>query len=283
MVAVGESEAEIEKRIGAALMAGDSCICVDNVVETFFSPFLCIVLTHESVHPRVLGKSKNVECPTNVLFITTGNNWTCKGDMVRRVVLIEIDPKCEDPADRRFDFDPVEHARAGRAEFLGAALTILHAYAAAGRPAQKLKNFGSFEEWSEWARAPLVWLGEPDPLGTTSRLKDDDPVRGEITAVFDAWWRAFGGDIQTVADVIAYAEKKDHEVFANAELRDALLLVAEDDHKRGTISAKRLGGWLVRYRERVFSGMKITKCPNKKNNAVQYRCWVCNVRQDRST
>ncbi|MBK8123956.1 MAG: hypothetical protein IPK54_10475 [Dokdonella sp.] len=48
-----------------------------------------------------------------------------------------------------------------RQELLGAALTVLRAYIVAGKPAQPIQPYGSFEEWSGLLRGALVWLGSP--------------------------------------------------------------------------------------------------------------------------
>ena len=68
-----------------------------------------------------------------------------------------------------------EHHR----RLLCAALTILSAFCKAGRPAQRLKPWGSYEGWSALIRGAIVWLGLPDPEGAREELVAKLRQRGE--------------------------------------------------------------------------------------------------------
>ena len=50
-----------------------------------------------------------------------------------------------------------------------------------GRP------LGSFEQWSEWCRDPLLALGCRDPIDRIDEIKSDDPYRRQIVELFEAW------------------------------------------------------------------------------------------------
>jgi putative DNA primase/helicase len=79
VVAATGSDEELEKRIGAALMAGDTVLSLDNVERPLRSEFLCQALTQESVKLRVLGQSRNLDLPTRVTMVATGNSLRFAG------------------------------------------------------------------------------------------------------------------------------------------------------------------------------------------------------------
>jgi hypothetical protein len=91
--------------------------------------------------------------------------------------------QCERPELRRFDDnDLIATVFRDRAKLLAAALTILRAHHLAGRPTSG-NPLGSFETWSGWPRAALVWLGEADPCETMERVREDDPRRKALANV----------------------------------------------------------------------------------------------------
>src|SRR5262245_32428487 len=55
VISQGRTEEELEKRLGAALLAGDAAISIDNCEHPLQSVFLCQVLTQSHVKIRVLG------------------------------------------------------------------------------------------------------------------------------------------------------------------------------------------------------------------------------------
>ena len=77
--------------------------------------------------------------------------------------------------------------RRDRATYVRAALTILRAYIVAGRPKQKRKPLGSYEEWSRLIRDALLWLGEPDPVATMEKVRNEDPQRRNSEEVLNCW------------------------------------------------------------------------------------------------
>jgi hypothetical protein len=84
VISQGRSEEELEKRLGAALLAGDVVVSIDNCEHELQSVFLCQALTQQKLNIRVLGMSKNVETPVTATVFATGNNLTIAGDLTRR-------------------------------------------------------------------------------------------------------------------------------------------------------------------------------------------------------
>jgi len=64
-----------------------------------------------------------------------------------------------------------------------------------GRP------LGSFEQWSEWCRDPLIALGCRDPVERIEAIKSDDPYRRRIVELCDAWHAHHADRPTTAADL----------------------------------------------------------------------------------
>ncbi len=206
VVAQGRTEEELEKRLGALLLAGESVIAIDNCENPLGGEFLCTLLTQEHVRTRVLGKSEAPELPSNAFVTATGNNLTFERDLTRRAVLCQLDAKVERPELRPFECDPVAEAKAKRPALVAAALTIPRAYNVAGKPALGLTPLGSFDAWSSRVRGALVWLGEHDPVDSMESIRARDPEKEMRRAVLTAWRAIVGDDLMTTAELIDRAK-----------------------------------------------------------------------------
>src|SRR5262249_62284773 len=136
---------------------------------------------------RLRAKRKSGETQLPATVCATGNTLTIAGDLPRRALLGALDARCEHPERRSFEFDPIAVARTERGRLVVAALTVLRAWHVAGERIEP-PSLGSFEEWSQRIRAPLLWLGHADPCNTTIRGQEDDPRR-ELLAPVIAQWR----------------------------------------------------------------------------------------------
>ncbi|MBV9859873.1 MAG: hypothetical protein JO038_07215 [Alphaproteobacteria bacterium] len=273
VISQGATPEEMEKRLGAALIAGDALVSLDNVEHAIGGELLCQAVTQAELRIRILGKSLNVPVPNTAAFFATGNNLQIDGDMVRRAIICSLDPQCERPENRTFATeDPVETVRRDRAEYLVAALTVLRAYDLAGRP-QQTSPLGSFEAWSRWVRDALVWLGESDPCATMERARENDHRLQTLAAVLHEWHAALGSAAVTTKQVIdkatdryalAGAADLNERGFLHPEFREALLVVAGDG---GAINSKRLGHWISRHKGRIVNDLRIVEATVSHGNA----------------
>lgn len=265
-------EAELQKAVGAALMAGDAFLNLDNIEHALRSEFLCQTLTQETVKVRKLGESQNLDLPTNVTFASTGNGLRFAGDLTRRVVLVSLDPGTERPEERVFNRDAVDVARHGRVKLVCAGLTLLRAFVVSGAPAIK-PALGSFEMWSDLVRSALVWLGEADPLANAERVRDADPEREQTLSVLLALPE---GEFK-VADIAAmlHEDQGRSHVKIHAELADALAAFCE----RGALSVKRLGNFLSKHQGRILDGMKVEFVKRDRRGVAVWRVTGRSVRQ----
>ena len=258
VIAQGKTEEEMEKRLGALLLAGETVIAIDNCEAPLGGEFLCQLLTQTMMRTRILGRSETPELPTNAFVTATANNLELVGDVTRRALLCKLDPKCERPELREFTFDPIAEAKARRGELLIAALTVLRAYHVAGRPDQP-KALGSYEAWSSWVRGALIWCGEADPVRTMEEARRSDPKLGAITAIIAQWKEVIGVGKVTARNIIDHACTSTVNAFSKVEFqhpdfREVLLTVAGEG---GAINSKRLGKWLATNKDRIVDGHRI--------------------------
>jgi len=258
VIAQGKSEEEMEKRLGAALIAGDVLIAIDNCEEPLGGELLCQTMTQTSLKVRILGKSVNAEVPSNAAIFATGNNLTFEGDMTRRALRATLDAGVERPELRAFDRDPLAMVTERRGDYVSAGLTVLRAFHIAGRPQQRAP-IGSFTDWSRWVRDALIWLGEADPCDTMEELRGADPKLEALTSVLEGWREVIGLQPANVRDVIERATEQRPQLYGRAEFvhpefREALLRVAGEG---GAINGRRLGKWIGSHQSRIVGGLRL--------------------------
>lgn len=195
---------EMQKRIISALTAGDPCIIMDNASGQITGDSLARALTATTFKGRILGTNTQVALPTRTLWTATGVNISPSADMVRRVITIRVDPKCERPDLRKFDFHPVEWARKHLPEMQAAAMRILKE-----SPAHGDSPLGSFTAWDAQIRAAVLHIIKSglapcemaDPADTVTREKAEDPEVEQLGAILHAWSAMFGERLIPLTDV----------------------------------------------------------------------------------
>jgi putative DNA primase/helicase len=258
VLAQGENREEAEKRLSSTLMRGSPIIAMDNCELPLEGVLLNQTLTQQWVELRILGFSKMTIVQTMAVLTATGNNLIIKGDLTRRSVVSRLDPKVAQPELRDFAYDPIADAKENRGEIVAAVLTVLMAYHTAGRPNPPRPPLQSFVPWSDTVRGALLWLGQGDPVKTMDRLRKNDPVLKDVTAVVHAWRDEFDDRRITASEAVETAnahifvaapgtESSSYPLrekqFTHGNLRDALLAVAG---KGGEIDVRLLGNWLGR-------------------------------------
>ena len=187
-VTSGASAGELEKRIAAELIEGSPVLFLDNLNNTAFkSSLLASVITERPARVRLLGRSQMVPLNASSLVILTGNGLTVSEDLARRFIVVEFDPRTEDPEARSFTTDIRADVTHRRTELLAAALTIWRW----GRTAHDIvpgRTLGSFERWCGWVRDPLLALGCKDPANRVRETKERDWRRQAIAELFTVWW-----------------------------------------------------------------------------------------------
>jgi putative DNA primase/helicase len=195
--------AEQRKAIGTILAAGDSVVNFDNITTPIGGPALCSVLTSATFKDRLLGEHTQINLPTFVTWLFTGNGLTIKDDIATRAMRCRLDAKCEFPDQRDFvRKDLLGYAAEHRAELIHAGLTIVQAYILAGKP--KPKEGGSksrFNDWGDIIADALVWCSEPNPTLSREGIIAEDPVRGHRRELLKAWMQKFGNTWATASEI----------------------------------------------------------------------------------
>src|SRR5262249_33791099 len=144
-VTAGSGAEELEKRIASELIAGGPSLFLDNLNNMAVrSDLLASAITERPARVRLLGQSLMLPLNASAFVILNGNGLTVSEDLARRFVVIEFDPRTEDPEARPFTSDIRTELMGRRKELLAALLTIwrwgrIAADIKAGRP------LGSFE------------------------------------------------------------------------------------------------------------------------------------------
>lgn len=271
---------EERKRLMAIALSGLSAVCIDNIAAPLGSPSLDMVLTSQAISDRLLGQNTLRTVPLVAAWYATGNNVALQGDLARRTCHVRLASPEENPEERRDFKHPalLAYVRRERARLLVACLTVLRAYVEAGRPAQGLKPWGGFQEWSDLIRNALVWAGQPDPGETREGVNAmQDQERSGLAGLLAAWEAAApNGRGLTVADVLRWLSPQEsltadpsappREVCQR--LRDALLeLCPGRDGKLPT--PKSLGMKLQQIRGRVV-GRRALDCRRNRLNTAEW-------------
>lgn len=261
---------ELRKRILAVLMQGDSVINLDNIEGPLHGESLCTVLTGESFSERLLGTNRTATAPTVCTWLATGNNLTLQGDMTRRVIPCQLDPRCERPEERQFVRNLYEWIPKHRPALVVAVLTALRAYIVAGKPRQSVATFGSFEQWSDLVRSALVWLGEADPNRGRARLETTDPIGTKLRGLMMAWYPTFKTAPATSNEAVNRAHEKawieGKETRAHPALHEVLSEHFSD--RRGEISSRFLGEFLKRNARRIELGARFEATGTTQNRTT---------------
>lgn len=265
-VSYTDNEAEEKKRLLALFIGGAPVICYDNVEHPFGSQSLCIALTQQHITDRVLGASKNATVPTNATFLVTGNNLTFLGDVSTRVLLCKLDPNVERPEEREFKVDLRCYIAQNRNKLVKACLIILRVYHVAGRPRQTIKQFGRFEEWSNWVRSAIVWMGMTDPNESRIDIENADPIRAILKNLLTSWHACFEDSPKTIKQVI-------NEIAVQNPTHDQELLfdtfeeLAPDG--KGGIKIKMLSKKLSLFKNRIEGGNRLEQMGETQG----YKLW----------
>jgi putative DNA primase/helicase len=269
VISAGGSNEETDKRVGAALLAGQAIIGIDNVNGELGGEQLCQAISQPTVQVRILGKSEMPTIENHATIFATGNNIIISSDLVRRTVRAGLDANLERPERRRFEGDPVDVVLAERGKFVAAVLTIAKAYIDAGAPDQRIEPLVGFAGWDSLVRSALVWLDRADPIDTQEDTRDDDPEIVRLRDFVLAWRDAIGVNHPVTAGELV---ERAYESFIDdepAERLHAALSTIAAPTRDGRISPRSLGKWLGRQKGRVIDGLKI-ECQRDGHNS-QFR------------
>ncbi len=211
------------------------------------------MLTAELITDRILGVSKTATVSTRTLFLGSGNNVGPVRDLLRRVLTINIDPRCATPATMKYRGDPLATVLQNRETYVAAVLTIIEAWRKAGcsrSAVQSIVTYGG--DWSDYCRHPLIWLGLPDPASLLIDQIAHDPDADSLEVLMNEWRAAFGSTPTTVRKAVDAAE------YGNSNLLDAMMELPIEE--RGGINRSKLGWLIKKNANRIIAGYEFQQC-----------------------
>jgi|GEM_PF-3184687 len=264
MSAIGREQAEQAKVLTSILDQGPLTIMFDNVMRYLdASSELCMALTCEEYNSRLLGKSVMLRLPNRAMWVLNGNNVSISGDMVRRLLPINL---CSDEAPelRKHGFDPVEVIRANMDSLRGDLIDLLITYSAYGREEtrRKIGGYASFEEWNGLVRGAVVWLGWGDPIEEMQAQQQADPEVQKLEMLMNAWLERFGDEGRTTHQIT----HEPVDPVACPSWLEAIELVNTDKH--GRPNPQRLGWFLRDMKGRALNGRKFVGLPDRIKRIV---------------
>jgi hypothetical protein len=254
----GNCNEEWRKRLTAALLEAPPIILLDNLNEVLDSGALAAVLTTRVWKDRILGQSKTAVVPNTALWLGSGNNTRLSREMIRRTVWSRLDAGTETPWERAKFRHPnlLRWATENRGRLVWAALTLVQAWLAAGRPAGR-RTLGMFDSWAEVVGGILDVAGVPGLLENMDQFrKERADVAGEWRAFVAAWWNKHQGQAVGVKDLF--------ELAIEQQLLDSVLGDKGERSQR-----TRLGNALVRMTDRVVAGYKISRLSGEDHKGRQ--------------
>jgi hypothetical protein len=186
MMALPRGKEEWTKTLHSVLIAGTPFIIFDNVGadQRLDAPELALVLTSSEFSCRILGLSRLVRVPQGATWCATGNNVRLGGDIPRRCVQVRLDALVSKPAERdSSEFrhpDLLDWVTRRRGDLLGALLTVVRGWWAAGKPvAPDIPKIGSFDKWAVTVGSILAHAGIEGFLTNRAKLEEFDEERPE--------------------------------------------------------------------------------------------------------
>lgn len=198
-------EAEMQKRLLAVLLRSPAMVCFDNLLDgtTFRSAALAAAMTGPVLSQRVLGLSRDADCPTNVLFVITGNNLMLGADEVSRWLVVRLASGQARPEQRQFKHaDVVGHALGIRSEVLRDVVGIVAGYIRSGVAGPTRTRF---HLWDQMVRQPLMWAGAEDVADVFESNESNSEDSLAQRALLSSLVELFGLKEFFASDVARYA------------------------------------------------------------------------------
>ncbi|MCU1391091.1 MAG: hypothetical protein JWL72_4429 [Ilumatobacteraceae bacterium] len=255
------TEEEFRKQITSILTTTTAPVVLFDNVHKLQSAALDALLTSETWSDRRLGRTGDAVATNDRLWLATGNNVTIGGDLLRRLLWINIDPKRPNP-ELRTDFaipNLPGWVRQRRGELLAALLTVLRAWVLAEQPRGPVVRSDDYADWTRATQGILMvggWLGTVGDVETVQKDSNDEET--EWATFLAAVWDKFGGEPWTVRQMLD---------SVSSEFADENVLPA-DMNPNSTRSA---GMWLKNRKGRWAGGYVLNPAPKTSDSTAQWK------------
>lgn len=272
MTAAARDEVETEKQLNGLLLEARPFIGLDNINGELSSSLLSQAISQPQLSLRALGASRMFDVDNTFVICADGNNITVLGELTRRTIRCRMDAKMERPETRGFANDPHEMVRRNRAQYVHAILTIARAYCVSGANI-RCTPLAGFDLWTEFVRAPLVWLDCADPAASVEAVRAEDPEALMLARLFGAIHEAVGGPYSfTAARLAELAGEMQWQVSALRHPNLQAVLAEQFGLPGGSINVRNLSRWLGRSAGRVVDGMTLRRLAmGARGGTLQYQ------------
>lgn len=164
---------EMGKTLTSVLANGQNIVFFDNINDKVDSAELASALTAKTYAARILGKSQTVETEVRCAWILTGNNAHFSVELVRRLIMVDLDAQCANP-ERRTGFKHADlrgWVEKNRGLLVWACLTLIQNWVAKGMPDSGAAVQASYENWSRVMGGILHEAGIGGFLGNRDKLR----------------------------------------------------------------------------------------------------------------
>jgi hypothetical protein len=253
---------EWRKRITSKLLSGSTHALIDNINREIDSGVLANVWTQPIWDDRTLGVNRDVKIPNRMIWALSANNIQLSRENTRRVVWCRLDANMERPATRSADEFRHPDLRSWLAEnrddLVTAALILVRAWLAAGRPKFKGRAKGSYESWAYIMGGILCVVGVDGFLSNEDELFNHAVTDADEMGEFiDEWWNKYADSEAGLSrHLFKLASVSDND--SDNELGDYLnLLGAKLSSSKMRGRQQQLGRLLDATKGRVYRGFKI--------------------------
>lgn len=265
------NDEELEKKVSATLMAGNTVVVFDNVEGMIKSPTLAAVLTADSWQGRVLGRSEMTVVPNRATWAATGNNIDVGGDLARRCYRIRLDARQAQPW-LRTGFRHVDlegWTTTNRSLLLHALCTIVRSWWVAGRPqAEALPAMGGYSAWVRTVGGILEHAGVGHFLSNLAEFHASaDRDASDWEAFLGVWFERYCEQQMTVSELLTAM----NDQYLGHHLREVLPGELAGNFDRPSFP-KVLGIALRKHSGRHYGpdGLHLTEMPRDRRRVAVY-------------
>jgi hypothetical protein len=205
----GRDEDEWRKRLTSKLRTSPAFLVIDNLRASLDSAAVASAITSPAWEDRLLGASQILRIPVRCAWVATGNNPKLSFEIARRTVRIRLNAKVDQPWVGR-DFrhpDLMEWVARKRSELVTAALTLVQAWIANGRPSGTT-SLGMFEGWSRTIGGILQVAGIGGFLANRNEFYAAADEEGAgVRALIEGWWAQHKDTPVATKDLLALARE----------------------------------------------------------------------------
>ncbi|HCP80617.1 MAG TPA: hypothetical protein DIT67_03170, partial [Octadecabacter sp.] len=187
-----DSRAEVQKTVLATLDGGDNHVFFDNIPagkETESDELAAAVTAWPKYAGRRLGQTAMIKVMVKQTWLTTGSRTQLSEQLAERTLLIDLDPKMENPGERptsSFKYNLDIHVPANAGKYLHALLVLVQNWIAKGCPAWKGQALGGFENHARVVGGILDAAGIHGFMQNREKLKSTVQSDNPETEFLDA-------------------------------------------------------------------------------------------------